>query len=530
MRLFVDRILCGQAGSGQEVAGGARSLGVVCADFKAFSGKQSSSRTTELTDTIRTTIHQTGRLGCEEQPPRAFILSCRASWVKELGRLPPGEGGGESIVIVTVIGRGYASPSNERTTVESTMSVRKLALAALDRVNSLRQSLAENRKPIAHSIALTAGLLVVSGGTVAQAQHGHHLPEHDPLMLDADYRWFEPITAADLADMKPSKRANTGWYGGVDYMHLWLTRPENDPSTRSLLDSGRGHRLDLGYMLDNDHGWGLTYMGFEVNAYDGYDRERLNRYNLEALEGEGGVVGPPFGLIEPRTDDNNFGFNNRFVAMRNSENVADFHSLELNKTWRLEPYHYGGMLEPLVGFRYMRFADTYQRMTYNAGPYFHPTDPTTILGGEMVTYEVSEALNDFAGGQIGFRYFKFVDRFRYSAELRVFALGSFQNNRYQNSSELTLYDNLEVAAEDAVAHYMVEKSTPLYGRNNDFAWGYDIRSELSYTLSRMIELRAGLQLVDIAQGVWRGRLYDQTASQDQRALMAGITFGVTLNR
>lgn len=411
------------------------------------------------------------------------------------------------------------------------MSVRKLALAALDRVNSLRQSLAEHRKPIVKSIALTAGLFAVSAGSVAEAQHGHHLPAHDPLMLDADYQWFEPITAADLADLKPSKRANTGWYGGVDFMQLWLTRPENQAS-RSLMDRGTGHRLDIGYMLDNDHGWGMTYMGMDVAAYDGYDRERLNRYNLDALTGsDSAVVGPPWGLIEPRTDDNNFGFNNRFVAMRDSENVADFHSLELNKTWRLEPYHYGGMLEPMVGLRYMRFADTYQRMTYTNGRYFHPTDPATILGGEEVNYQVSEAINDFAGAQVGFRYFKFVDRFRYSAEMRLFALGAFQSNRYQNSSELTLYDSDTVAAGDAVAHYQVTKGTPLYGRNNDFAWGYDIRSELSYTLSRMIELRGGLQVVDIAQGVWRGALSNNNASnQDQRALMAGITFGVTLNR
>ncbi len=409
------------------------------------------------------------------------------------------------------------------------MSVRKLALAALDRVISLRQSLAETRKPIVKSIALTAGLLVVSGPSVAEAQHGHHLPAHDPLMLDADYQWFAPVTAADLADMKPSKRANTGWYGGVDFMQLWMTRPEHEES-RSLMDRGTGHRLDIGYMLDNDQGWSLTYMGMDVNAYDGYDRERLNRYNLGALDGSAAVIGPPWGLVEPRTDDNNFGFNNRFVAMRDSENVADFHSLELNKTWRMEPYHYGGILEPLVGLRYMRLTDTYQRMNYLAGTYLHPSDPTTALGGEEVTYTVSEAINDLAGIQAGFRYFKFVDRFRYSAELRLFAMGTFQSNRWQQSKEWTLYDAVDVDADDEVAHYLVEKGRAQYGRNNDFAWGYDIRSELSYTLSRMIELRSGLQLIDIAQGTWRGNLIEQRVSKDQRALMAGITFGVTLNR
>ncbi|HBJ36177.1 MAG TPA: hypothetical protein DDZ51_15790 [Planctomycetaceae bacterium] len=409
------------------------------------------------------------------------------------------------------------------------MSVRKLALAALCRVNSLRQSLAENRTPIVRGIAITAGLFLASGDNLAQAGGGHQLPPHDPLMLDADYQWFEPITAADLADLKPKKRANTGWYGGVDRLNLWLTRPENEQSDW-LLDRGTGYRLDLGYMLDNDHGWAMSYMDFSVNASEGYDRERLNRYNLGALEGEPEVVGPPFGEVVPVSDDNNFGFNNRFVQVRNSENIADFRSLELNKTWRLEPYHYGGMLEPLVGVRYMRFIDTYQRMNYTTGLFPNPTTGIDdLLGGELVTTEQSQATNDLVGGQVGFRYFKFVDRFRYSAELRVFALGSYQSNRQQTFEELTLYDGDTVDPGDEVQHFISETNRPLYGKNNDFAWGFDIRSELSYTLSRMIELRSGIQVIDIEQGIWRGRLVDNTSS-NQRALMAGLTFGVTLNR
>jgi hypothetical protein len=409
------------------------------------------------------------------------------------------------------------------------MSVRKLALAALCRVNSLRQSLAENRTPIVRGIAITAGLFLASGDNMAQAGGGHELPPHDPLMLDADYQWFEPITAADLADLKPKKRANTGWYAGVDRLNLWLTRPENEQSDW-LLDRGTGYRLDIGYMLDNDHGWAMSYLDYSVDATEGYDRERLNRYNLGALEGDADVVGPPFGEVVPVSDDNNFGFNDRFVPIRNSENIADFRSLELNKTWRLEPYHYGGMLEPMVGMRYMRFIDTYQRMNYTSGLFPNPTTGIVdLLGGELVTTEQSQATNDLVGGQIGFRYFKFVERFRYSAELRMFALGSYQSNRQQTSEQLTLYTGDTVDPDDEVQHYIVENNRPLYGKNNDFAWGFDIRSEMSYTLSRMIELRSGFQIIDIEQGIWRGRLVDNT-SPNQRALMAGLTFGVTLNR
>ncbi len=413
------------------------------------------------------------------------------------------------------------------------MSVRKLAVAALRRVNMLRKSLAENRVPIVRGLAITAGIFLITPEHALRAAHGDgsHLPFKDPFAFDPDFRWFEPVYDADLEDMKPKKRANTGWYGAYDRMELWLSRPENEPSDW-LLDNGNGDRYDLGYMLDKDHGWAMTYMNFSVAAFDGFDRERLNRYNLDELEGQPDPAGPPFGEVVPPSDGNNFGFNFRFVPIRNSENVADFHSFELNKTWRLEPYHYGGMLEPLVGFRYMRFTDTYQRMTYNEGVFVDPYLPDfpniLLLNGEEVLTERSVATNDMVGGQIGFRYFKFVDRFRYSAELRVFTLANFQSNRLQTSSELTLYD--EDATDADVAHYIIDQNTPLYGRSDEFAFGYDIRSEVSYTLTRMIELRGGFQMIDIAQGLWRGRLIDPNARTDQRAILAGFTFGVALNR
>jgi hypothetical protein len=431
---------------------------------------------------------------------------------------------------------GNASPTNERTTVESTMSVRKLAIVALQRVNMLRGSLANRRTPFVRAFVLTAGMFLMTQDCSLQAGGhgtGEYLPFRDPFAFDPDFRWFEPMYDADIEDIKPKKRASTGWFGAYDKMMLWQTRPENEPS-RWLLDSGKGDRYDLGYMLDKDHGWAMTYMNHSVAAYHGFDRERMNRYNLDQLEGEPDPAGPPFGQPVPPYDGNNFGYNFRFVPIRNSENVGDFHSFELNKTWRLEPYHYGGMLEPLVGARYMRFDDVYQRMTYTDGRFidpFLPITPTVIplLPGELVLTEQSVASNDLVGGQVGFRYFKFVDRFRYSAELRMFTMGSFQSNRLQTSSELTLYD--ADAAGAPIAHYIVDQpNPPIYGKSTEFAFGYDIRSEVSYTLTRMIELRGGFQMIDIAQGIWRGRLIDPNARTDQQLLMAGFTFGVALNR
>lgn len=408
------------------------------------------------------------------------------------------------------------------------MSVRKLADAALWGVKTLQKHLAEHRMTVLRGLA-AAGVCLGTQGALT-AGDGEHMPLRDPFHFDPDFRWFEPIYDADLEGMKPKKRANTGWFGALDRMVLWASRPENETAPW-LLDRGRGDRFDLGYMLDNDHGYAMTYMNYRVRAFDGFNRERLNRYNEEQLDEDGpDPFGPPFGLPVPPEDGNNFGFNNRFVEVRDSENVADFHSLELNKTWRLEPYYYGGMLEPLVGVRYMRFVDTHQRMLYNSGLFPKPDDITEILAGEQVLTERSLASNDLVGGQFGFRYFKFVDRFRYSAELRVFSLANFQSNKLQTFEELTLYEDDSVDPGDEVQHYLLDQTTPIYGRSDEFAFGYDIRSEVSYTLSRAIELRGGFQMIDIARGIWRGRLIDAGARTDQRVIMAGLTFGVALNR
>lgn len=417
------------------------------------------------------------------------------------------------------------------------MSVRKLALMTRRRVDSSRPSQREGFSLRRYGASLLAAVVcccTALSTTLAVGQEAY-LPTHDPRVLDADYAWFEPIYDMDLLDMTPKRRANTGWYGAVDKMYLWGKRPSNEAG-HWMLDRGRGHRFDAGYMLSNDSGFSFTFMDYSINAFDGFNRERLNR--LALLDEETGLpedlpLAPPFGQPQIVEDDNNFGFTNRFIEVRNSENVADFNSFELNKTWRLEPYHYGGILEPLVGVRYIRFRDTFQRMTLNIDQFFRPgTDPIEedFLAGEQVLTERSIATNDLVGGQLGFRYYKHVNRWRYSAELRFFSLGSFQSNRLQSFEELTLYEDETVDPEDEVQHFIEDQSSPIIGKSNGFAWGYDIRAEASYTLTRMIELRGGFQLIDIAQGIWRGRLIDPTSDRNQRAIMAGFTFGAALNR
>ncbi len=428
------------------------------------------------------------------------------------------------------------------------MSVRKLALALKSRVNELRESLVAKPRRKFHIAAIVAGLACsVQAISPNDCFAQETLPVQDPFAFDPDFNWFEPIYQADFDDMQPKKRANRGWYGAYDRLHLFGSRPEQEQGSH-LLDGGWGNRYDLGYMLDEDTGWMMSYIDVGIGQFDGYDRERLNRLNTAQLSGTttgggggggagaGGTPGPPFGLLFPIENRNNPGFNSRFVPIRDSENVVNFDSFELNKTWRLEPYHYGGMLEPLVGVRYMKYSDLYQRMSYTSGLFPTPLSaavppalpPTSIA--EQVLTQQSLADNEMFGGQLGFRYFKYQNRFRYSGEFRVFAMGNFQTNKFETTSETTYYPGTTVAQNAIPTYYLLEKSRPLYGRNEEFAFGFDAKAELSYQLSRMFEIRGGVQMIDIAQGLWRGRLTDPTVRNDQQALMLGGTFGFAINR
>ena len=109
-------------------------------------------------------------------------------------------------------------------------------------------------------------------------------------------------------------------------------------------------------------------------------------------------------------------------------------------------------------------------------------------------------------------------------------MGNWQSNRLQTTEELQFYGGTTVASTASPLAQIITKTTPQYRANDEFAFGFDLRGEVSYQVSKMIELRAGAQLIDIAQGLWRGRLNDPLARTDQQALLVGGTFGIAINR
>ena len=84
--------------------------------------------------------------------------------------------------------------------------------------------------------------------------------------------------------------------------------------------------------------------------------------------------------------------------------------------------------------------------------------------------------------------------------------------------------------------FSVTDAPAIRSRNTESFVGFDVRSELAYQLTRYITIRAGVQMIDIASGVWRGGDGSQgtnnlpAGSQNQDLVMLGGSLGVTLNR
>lgn len=375
--------------------------------------------------------------------------------------------------------------------------------------------------------AMATGMRTVD----AQDHLRGYVPVADPFAFDPDFRWFEPIYDADLQDMRPKKRANTGWFGTFDRMNLYVSRPESS-SSYFKFDDGWGNRVDVGFMLPEENGWQATFMNMDgPNARDMVARDRLNRFNAQelAFDDDLSPIDPQLGYIVPANDGNVPGFNYRFYEVGQSVNMLRFTNFELNKTWRLEPYHYGGIMEPLVGFRYMNLHDISLQSAFFATHTYPFADLIGPGAAEQLVTNRADAENQLFGGQVGFRYYKFMDRFTLSTELRVFGTQNFQSHKSHTFIETTIYDmpGTVVTIGEPPLYVQNEQTTPVYENGSEFAFGFDVRGEVGYQLTKMIQVRGGFQLIDVAQGVWRGRLNDPN---DQAVFMVGGTFGVALNR
>lgn len=374
-------------------------------------------------------------------------------------------------------------------------------------------------------LKLFFAIAAATSGSMSLAETPFH-PFAESLDVDPDYQLFAPVDIQELEEKSARKRANHGWYVAYDRLNIGFDRPEA-ASQPSKIDMTWGNRWDVGYMNKKDSGWLASFTS--VSGPNVYLDQRIPRLTqppaptatnpLERFD----RTNPRF-FFDPAFGDGTF-------VVKNSLNVGNLSSFELNKTWRLEPYRYGGILEPMLGFRYMQFTDYAQNDDYQIIAALDPTDvtpPIGLIAVETLQRQVTRTDNRMVLAQIGYRYFTTVKRMTFANETRIFAGQNFQTQGYR--SDLYGYG---AGTGTGTTVVFSDPQTSYAGRDNaEFVIGLDARLEGAIQVTRAFNLRAGCQMLYIGRGVWRGANpgFGPQNNQNQDVVSPALTFGATFNR
>ena len=371
-------------------------------------------------------------------------------------------------------------------------------------------------------------------------------PFTEPDHFGPDLQFFAPFDASDYGGGDPP---NIGFF--FDYSRLYwnVQRPSQRPINRvglendfgtalniplhQLGDMGLlgftgnrptgydgdftwGNRYDFGYMTEDDHGW-LASMTHIAGPAEGVHvrQERINRRSTTDTPPQN-----PDPILQDR--------NPRYYDLQASLNQARFSNVELNKVWRRKEFHLGGVLEPMVGARFMTFKDIYRQDgygRYDLDPQNFPdlNTPTPDGPAEVLVIDRAHFENNMLGGHLGFRHFYEKAHWKLQSEFRVFAAHNFQYlTRYQDQ-RVTNYGT----ANGTTVIYELRNRARAFDRSDEFAWGGEARVEATYALTRDIGFRFGLTVMNFADGIGRGNdIRDNT----EGLTMAGLNFGFEINR
>ncbi len=354
--------------------------------------------------------------------------------------------------------------------------------------------------------------MAVSG--IASAGEHYH-PFAESLDFNPDWQFFAPVDVEQLEELHPRKRANKGWFVTYDRMHIGFDRPDQDGAQSSKIDMTWGNRWDVGFMGEKNTGWLFSWTS--VSGPNVYFDRRDQRLLQPATAVE------RFPALRPRFPfDPNFG--DGTILVRQSLNVATLTNLEFNRSWRLSPYHYGGILEPMIGFRYMGFND----YAVNEDHFYTTAGTGTAINAEEFRTQITRTDNRMVMGQLGYRYVQPVNRMTFSQDGRFFAGPNFQTQGY-SSYNFILTDDGAVAGGPVPFQQL---STYAGKDNTEFVVGMDLRFEAAYQFTKAFNIRMGGQVLYVGRGVWRGAnpLQGPQNENDQDIVSPAWTFGATFNR
>ena len=345
-------------------------------------------------------------------------------------------------------------------------------------------------------------------GQAGFSQEGYH-PFSEPMSFDPDWQFFAPVQMQDLQDLTARQRANNGFYVAYDRMQIGLNRSDTEQASNKI-DFTWGNRFDFGWMNSKESGWMFSALNVSgPNVYNQFVQQRLNQFILPATNPT---------LLPPYQNDD--ALLRKFI-IQDSVNVGSFSSFEANKVWRMEPYRYGGILEPMVGLRYAFFGDGAANDTY-----------TTTGTFEDIFRDRVQTDNNMILGQVGFRYTKFMNRWTLSNDFKFFGGHVYQTQSTSRVTTTTSYANpvpigvTSLAENDVVAFYS--------GRRGEASTiGFDLRVEGAYKATKYLDLRGGFAMLYFARGIWRGSTVTEGGNQfsdNQNLAMPAFTFGIALNR
>jgi len=337
-------------------------------------------------------------------------------------------------------------------------------------------------------------------------------PFLDPGYFNPDFQFFAP---AEVGDFGGEGKANTGLYVTFDRTYVNVTRPID----RFSFGSGNqgdftwGNRMEVGYMKGDPSGWQAVV--WHVNGPN--ENFSSSDFTQRFTDNAGTLI-----LNVPQP------------GAVNSVNNLKMSSFELNKVYRLKPYHNGTTLEPIFGYRYMNVRDFYQTqsLTEFPGTAGLPVFPVADEFLQQITHR-SIFENQLHGGQLGARLFRQRGHWMLSGQVSFFALANFQSLRVINQQSIMQNPDqqlIDANPEDKINWFGAGgdiNRQEAYHRATQFTFGGEVRGEASYELTRDVNLRVGFVFLDLGQGIGRG---DRIGLNNQAVQMAGVTFGFTVNR
>ncbi len=135
--------------------------------------------------------------------------------------------------------------------------------------------------------------------------------------------------------MTARQRAPHGWYFGYERMRQGFSRPDSQLQAGKI-DFTWGNRYNFGVMGNNDSG--CDFSASRVSGPNTYDEIYQLRLNGQNADDDGDPRAPLF----PSDFRNDPQFLERVYLVRDSLNAGKYSDYEINMTWRMEPYRYGG--------------------------------------------------------------------------------------------------------------------------------------------------------------------------------------------